>query len=1252
MNVDEINENIENEDNLKENDLKEIANKDNGISIKNEDNNDNNEQKLKLNLSSNFSNKNQNLRNNINSNTNDISNEETNKVNINTNSFHENNDDNKQKSDICINKLSSFNENLNQIEDDIINEQNDKQIFENVTNNINNEHENIMNNEELISNENNKINLNNDINNDIFAKNNDKNELMIEDEDMENINDAVVDKEYSTENLEENNNSNEKEKNDEEDIKFDSYLNKENMNDENDNELLNYKNISDSEKVKNTSENKEEKLNNEINNEMIKKLITKKNDVEVLELYSFEGNENNNNKNIENDNEEYFINQNIINFQNNNPINSNNQSEKKSTFINEHQNKKENNNDEEKKDVKSNLNNSKKINGVIRANRFKINSNNINQEKNENKIMLNEVILVEENENNRKSEKDAMKNLQYLISQKETNNNDNNNYSNNKISNKIIEDNIKQIKSEKTKQLQLGVYRKNMKKIPYRKFLINTNNKEVNKNHLELKLENSNKDNKQELYFEKYKTLDLNEKINNESTSKKPFKIDTNANNNNNIKDQIEQYYKTAYIPYNNYINFFQKASPKSKIIKNNLSKIEDNKITSSKNPQKINDYSFDGVVYRKRTINNPEISIPSTSRVYSKKRQTNLRRNTYGKYKSNQNKNIYIENDSNKKQKKEKLNINPNQIYSPNSYTKKIPLSGQNRVKNNNYLAKINYMNENNKYNKRNIELGNYNNSFYNKNINLFNSKENINLEKKMRTMNKNNNMDLSTDNMYQNKYIPTINNINNTNPRKKENIYLNYYKRNRDIYNTMKNFQINNRINRFNQSLPYGQKNYNMKNNIFNNDKHYYDEEQNNLNNNEQEEYYNNNNYYKYNYNNDININIEDLIVLEEKLNEIIHFLKSKKEVKNQCFDFWNFLFYSSINKLEKTFKSEKEVQIIKLSINLELLSIMLIYEFSFDEIIINKTYILLLEILEINHNTLIHICQLISNKINQENSSSSFVQILYKIISSSISENEKYSYSTVPFYEKINLNNDKLLKKIRSILYNYQTDFSPLILSLSKKINNKTYEQINDFFQEYILRKENEFTDKGPNAIQVRPPFILSKRKKKFTLILSLDETLIHLQQINYNQCSLKLRPYLIEFLESVKPYYELILFTTKSKYYTIPVMNVIHRNKKYFDYIFYKEHCIIIGNTYVKDLTRIGRSLDSTIIVDNLPQHFKLQKENGINIKSFWAQDPNDRALYDLIPILMNIAFEETDVREGLEKYREEIVGRITSNIFNF
>ena len=64
---------------------------------------------------------------------------------------------------------------------------------------------------------------------------------------------------------------------------------------------------------------------------------------------------------------------------------------------------------------------------------------------------------------------------------------------------------------------------------------------------------------------------------------------------------------------------------------------------------------------------------------------------------------------------------------------------------------------------------------------------------------------------------------------------------------------------------------------------------------------------------------------------------------------------------------------------------------------------------------------------------------------------------------------------------------------------------------------------------------------------------------------------------------------------------------------------------------------------------MPQNFRLQKENGINIKPFWGDDSNDTALYELIPILMNIAEEGCDVRDGLEKYRDEILEKVTSNI---
>ena len=166
-----------------------------------------------------------------------------------------------------------------------------------------------------------------------------------------------------------------------------------------------------------------------------------------------------------------------------------------------------------------------------------------------------------------------------------------------------------------------------------------------------------------------------------------------------------------------------------------------------------------------------------------------------------------------------------------------------------------------------------------------------------------------------------------------------------------------------------------------------------------------------------------------------------------------------------------------------------------------------------------------------------------------------------------------------------------------------------------------------------------------------MLDLDETLAHFKEKNNGNSNgvLRIRPGINEFLEEVGKYYELIIFTTATQDYADTLIDAIEEDKIYFEHRFYRNHATIINNDFVKDLRRIGRPLDKIIIIDNMPQNFRLQKENGIMIKPFWGEDNYDTVLFDLIPILVNIAKDGGDIRKGLVKYKEDILKKISSSI---
>ena len=66
----------------------------------------------------------------------------------------------------------------------------------------------------------------------------------------------------------------------------------------------------------------------------------------------------------------------------------------------------------------------------------------------------------------------------------------------------------------------------------------------------------------------------------------------------------------------------------------------------------------------------------------------------------------------------------------------------------------------------------------------------------------------------------------------------------------------------------------------------------------------------------------------------------------------------------------------------------------------------------------------------------------------------------------------------------------------------------------------------------------------------------------------------------------------------------------------------------------------------IIVDNMEQNFRLNKQNGIKIKPFYG-DKNDKILYELSKILVMIAMKGyDDLTKALQQYANEIKIKIT------
>lgn len=282
-------------------------------------------------------------------------------------------------------------------------------------------------------------------------------------------------------------------------------------------------------------------------------------------------------------------------------------------------------------------------------------------------------------------------------------------------------------------------------------------------------------------------------------------------------------------------------------------------------------------------------------------------------------------------------------------------------------------------------------------------------------------------------------------------------------------------------------------------------------------------------------------------------------------------------------------------------------------------------------------------IPNPYNKQNNSNNELNI-FRMLCIKVTALMKYLKNTIIKVLNLKRTNDSFLETSDNLL--------TTVAKLNDDMEYPNIREVNLVKCAHNTHIYKNRAQTSSNSYLLPPPCSLFIDRK--CLIVDLDETLIHSSYLpiknpdfileidsdNLNQkIYVKKRPFLDDFLLKIGSLFECILFTASLKKYANMVVDKIDINHVFVGRLF-RESCSFNNGIYIKDLDKLGRNLDQTIIMDNSPFSYYFHPKNSLPVPS-WYYDSSDTFLWNLIPICDEL-FNSDDLLFDLQIIRHRMI----------